>query len=136
MRKSRPSNDSKSKHPTAEALCRARHQRTEIRFAIAIADDHFGIDDRSKTRQGDHCIANFPKALSEIATAPTEERDGVAVLMKLEAPAVELHFMNPFTAARRTGLENRRGWGDETQMWGAIVQTKTPAPEGGGRRRG
>ena len=55
-------------------------------------------------RKGDHRIWDGGEELSEIAAALTEERDSVAVLMKLEAPAVELHFISPFAAAGRTGL--------------------------------
>ena len=110
------------------------HQGIEVGFAIAVAHDNLGIDDRGSHRQAPQVIAYHGEAGRVVVTIPGEDHHIIASLVELRTSAVELDLMNPSATARWGGLQHGNGRFDKAGVLrhaadvGAVAKTEKGVP--------
>ena len=104
--------------PGAQVLALAIHQRIEVRLAVAVTSDKFGVDDGRCCRQAQHLVADHLEPLRHVHAVAAEHHDAITGLVKLHSPAVELDLVNPLRPDRRLALQHRgRGGYEGDTLW-------------------
>ena len=86
------------------------HQRDEVRLAFGVT---CRVDDGGVAGQARQRIADISEALCNVVAATAVEGDFIAVFMKLDAEAIELHLLNPVRPCWRLLPEDGSTWFDE-----------------------
>jgi hypothetical protein len=88
----------------------AEVQRMEVEEAKGVEGSNLPVDDAAPCRNSGKRATQPTEVPRAIISALAVEPHDAAVLVQLDAPTVELCFMQPLGAARRGGAQYRSGW--------------------------